>query len=385
MTHLDIHILQSVPFANLNRDDTGSPKTAFFGGVPRIRISSQAQKRPTRLDLGAKLHNDDPVTLSRRHVEHLIEILLELGQNATDAENLAKVALKDSNKGFPKAKSKAKDEENDAVEAGDESSRILMFLTESQYRDLATYAAANSEALLAVDWAKKDPADKEFKAHRTALEAIIAEPRGLVRLFGRMLAHLPSANTDSAIQVAHALTVHEAIPEPDYLTAVEDMPQPGEGQGAGGIFAADFASGTFYRYASINLNTLQINGMTHEEAVELACAAASSFVTSLPKGKQTATAAQVRPDVVVLQVRDNPVNLVNAFEAPIKPGAGGYLGRAAEGLGAHASSLADSFDEHPLASALVTTLTGDARDALESAFGSAGSLNSALTAVRQAL
>lgn len=376
MTYLDIHCLQSVPYANLNRDDTGSPKSAIFGGVPRIRVSSQAWKRPTRKALGAALEHDDTVSLSRRHVEHLAEILTAQGQSPESSAHLARVALKDGSKGFPKESTSA-----DSDREGNDSSRVLMFMTESQYQDLATYALANLEALSQATADKAD--DKAFKAHRAAMEAIIAEPRGLVRLFGRMLAHLPSANTDSAIQVAHALTVHEAIPEPDYLTAVEDMPLQGEGQGAGGIFAADFASGTFYRYASINLNTLEANGMTHAEAVELACAAASAFVTALPSGKQTSTAAQVRPDVVVLQVRSNPVNLVNAFEKPVPSSSDGYLGKSAGLLAEHADRLASSFDEPALASALVSTLSDSS--ALTQSFGEPTSLQRALDSVRGSL
>jgi CRISPR system Cascade subunit CasC len=45
---LDVHALQTVPPSNLNRDDTGAPKTALYGGVPRARVSSQAWKRATR-------------------------------------------------------------------------------------------------------------------------------------------------------------------------------------------------------------------------------------------------------------------------------------------------------------------------------------------------
>ena len=39
-TYIDIHVLQSVPPSNLNRDDTGTPKTAFYGGVERARVLS---------------------------------------------------------------------------------------------------------------------------------------------------------------------------------------------------------------------------------------------------------------------------------------------------------------------------------------------------------
>lgn len=41
---LDIHVVQTVPPANINRDDTGSPKTAQYGGVTRARVSSQCWK-----------------------------------------------------------------------------------------------------------------------------------------------------------------------------------------------------------------------------------------------------------------------------------------------------------------------------------------------------
>ena len=39
---LQLHLLTVYPPANLNRDDTGRPKTALFGGAPRLRVSSQS-------------------------------------------------------------------------------------------------------------------------------------------------------------------------------------------------------------------------------------------------------------------------------------------------------------------------------------------------------
>ena len=33
--YLDLYALQSVPPSNINRDDTGSPKTAMYGGALR--------------------------------------------------------------------------------------------------------------------------------------------------------------------------------------------------------------------------------------------------------------------------------------------------------------------------------------------------------------
>ena len=42
---LQLHLLTAYGPSNLNRDDTGRPKSAIFGGVSRLRISSQSLKR----------------------------------------------------------------------------------------------------------------------------------------------------------------------------------------------------------------------------------------------------------------------------------------------------------------------------------------------------
>ncbi len=60
--YVDFHILQTVPPSCINRDDTGSPKTAVYGGVLRARVSSQAWKHAmraafaenTQLDVGKR-------------------------------------------------------------------------------------------------------------------------------------------------------------------------------------------------------------------------------------------------------------------------------------------------------------------------------------------
>ena len=39
-TFVDIHLIQSLPPSCVNRDDSGSPKSALYGGVRRLRVSS---------------------------------------------------------------------------------------------------------------------------------------------------------------------------------------------------------------------------------------------------------------------------------------------------------------------------------------------------------
>ena len=46
--YIDFHALQSTGPANLNRDDSGSPKSTVFGGTRRARVSSQSWKRAIR-------------------------------------------------------------------------------------------------------------------------------------------------------------------------------------------------------------------------------------------------------------------------------------------------------------------------------------------------
>ena len=48
--YVDLHVIQTVPPSCINRDDTGSPKTAVYGGATRARVSSQAWKREMRKD-----------------------------------------------------------------------------------------------------------------------------------------------------------------------------------------------------------------------------------------------------------------------------------------------------------------------------------------------
>src|SRR3954451_8566391 len=45
---VQLHLLTFYPPANLNRDDTGRPKTAVVGGAERLRVSSQSIKRAVR-------------------------------------------------------------------------------------------------------------------------------------------------------------------------------------------------------------------------------------------------------------------------------------------------------------------------------------------------
>ncbi len=90
MRHLELHMLQSVPVACLNRDDLGSPKTAFFGGAQRARVSSQCWKRAVREYARELCPQGFAGERTKLVVEPLRHALQDLGLNADKAGDGAK-------------------------------------------------------------------------------------------------------------------------------------------------------------------------------------------------------------------------------------------------------------------------------------------------------
>ncbi|APE38299.1 type I-E CRISPR-associated protein Cas7/Cse4/CasC [Nocardia mangyaensis] len=299
---VDIHILQTVPPSNINRDDTGSPKTAVYGGVRRARVSSQAWKRATRKMFGELV---DPTTLGVR-TKRVVELVAErIGDAVDDPTAAAATVIKDAGIKLekPTAKKKGKDEEPADPADQLEQSKYLLFLSATQIDRLAQ---------LAIDAAHTGTTDKAAaKAAAHGADSID------VALFGRMVADSTDLNVDAAAQVAHALSVHSVNNEFDYFTAVDDR-APEDNAGAGMIGVVEFNSSTLYRYATVNVDQLA-NNLGDKEATTVAVANfLTAFVRSMPTGKQNTFANRTLPDAVVISVRtDQPVNLVTAFESPV--------------------------------------------------------------------
>ncbi|MFF2396321.1 type I-E CRISPR-associated protein Cas7/Cse4/CasC [Nocardia sp. NPDC058114] len=300
---VDVHILQTVPPSNINRDDTGSPKTAVYGGVRRARVSSQAWKRATRTMFRELV---DPATLGVR-TKRVVELVAERIGNAVDdpAEAAAKV-IKEAGIKLEKPTAKKKGKDDEPADPADqlEQSKYLLFLSATQINRLAQ---------LAIDTANTGTTDKAAaKAAANGADSID------VALFGRMVADSTDLNVDAAAQVAHALSVHSVNNEFDYFTAVDDR-APEDNAGAGMIGVVEFNSSTLYRYATVNVDQLEKN-LGDKEATAVAVANfLTAFVRSMPTGKQNTFANRTLPDAVVISVRtDQPVNLVTAFESPVE-------------------------------------------------------------------
>lgn len=307
---VDIHAIQSVGPNNLNRDLNGSPKTATFGGVRRARVSSQAWKRPMRLDFREKYSPENLGIRTKRVVELLANEIIEQDDSLKDEAVEIAMAV------FTAAGIKIdvpKVAKGESPKISDFVSKYLIFLSSAQMEAAAATAiAAYYEG--GVDAVKK--LKKELKANlKQDLSVDLA-------LFGRMVAEDPDLNVDATCQVAHALSTHQVGTEFDFFTAVDDEKQRADetDAGAGMMGTVEFDSATFYRYATINATALARQLGSNEAAVKAIEGFVDVFVTSLPTGKQNTFAAHSLPSAVVVSVRnDRPVSWVGAFERPVYP------------------------------------------------------------------
>jgi CRISPR system Cascade subunit CasC len=327
---IDIHILQTVPPSNLNRDDTGSPKTAVYGGVRRSRVSSQAWKRATRVAFNAGLDRGDLGVRTRRIVELLAdEITARASELADRAEELAIATFKEVGIDTKPPKKDA------TAEAS-----YLVFLSRHQIVALAEAA---------IEAAGTDDVAKALK--HVNVKALADRSHSIdIALFGRMVAEQTDLNVDAAAQVAHAISVHPVETEFDYFTAVDDFLDDDE-TGAGMIGTVEFNSATLYRYATLDVDRLNDNlgdPAATRRAVE---AFVQAFVRSMPTGKQTTFANRTLPEAVVVLVRDSqPINLVGAFEQPIyESERAGRVKQASDVLVSEATEIERAYSEHPVA------------------------------------
>jgi CRISPR system Cascade subunit CasC len=323
--HIDIHIVQSVPPSNINRDDTGSPKTAIYGGVRRARVSSQAWKRATRRDFSDYLDTSELGVRTKRAVTLLAERIVALAPEIDpDSATDRAIAALEAAKFKVKAGRKAKDGEQPLTE-------YLMFFSNVQLDRLAELAAAAEDGKVSA---------------RDAKAALDQDHSVDVSLFGRMVANDADLNVDAACQVAHSLSTHAVATEFDYYTAVDDK-NPDEETGAGMIGTIEFDSATLYRYATINVGTLKENLGDPTATARAVEAFVRSFVTSMPTGKQNTFANRTVPDAVVVLARpDRPVNLVGAFEDAVR-GKGGFVAASCAALASHANDVDSAFGSLP--------------------------------------
>lgn len=288
--YVDLSVLQTVPSSNINRDDTGAPKTALYGGVTRARVSSQSWKKAVRDEF--KQDNVSAGTRTKQAANLLIAELKKLDASLDDEAALAKAV-----EIFKLAGIKIDTKKDNITGA-------LLLVSRGQIAKLAQYALDNEEL-------DKKEVKKVLKGDQSLDLA----------LFGRMVADNPELNVDASAQVAHAVSTHEVVPEYDYFTALDDE-QPDDTTGAAMLGTIDFNSATLYRYANVNMNEL-VHNLNAADAIKGTADFIKDFLLSMPTGKQNTFANKTLPSYVMVTIRrDTPVNLVSAFENPVTSNSG---------------------------------------------------------------
>lgn len=329
---IDIHILQSVPPSNMNRDDTGSPKTARFGGVTRARVSSQAWKKATR-DLFPSYLSEDVIGWRTKHVVDLISECAAIKRPDLDIDKLDEASAKALGA--------------TGIKVTDKETGYLLFLSPGQVDGLAELAIGSIDSGTPVE--KKAAKDILNIKQRPTLNAVD------VALFGRMVADAPDLNVDAAVQVAHAISVGRAETEFDYFTALDDR-APEDNAGAAMIETTEFTSSTLYRYADIDVFHLCENLGSAKAACRGIEAFLRAFALSMPTGKQNSFANRTLPAAIIVELRETqPVSLVNAFEKPVVATVEkSQTERACEELIAQESAIDEAFGITPKETLVVT-------------------------------
>lgn len=330
-TLIEIHALQNFAPSNLNRDDTGAPKDAIFGGVRRARVSSQCLKRSVR-EYFKQQNGEWVASRTKRLVDELIQRVTPklANEKSNSAENIKKaVVAAISCLGNGKKQVKVDKESK---------TDVLLFLSPLEIDALESAIVTSFGELL-----KAKPNDGVIKAINDSVDGENKARLSIdVALFGRMLAVMPEKNQYAACQVAHAISTHGVDREFDFYTAVDDR-KPEETTGADMMGTVEFNSACFYRYAVVDWDKLVAN---LQGDVELAAkglrAFLDGFVVAEPTGKQNTFAAHNPPEFVVAAVRHNtaPRNLANAFEVPVRVAKGQALTKiSAENLASKAKLL----------------------------------------------
>lgn len=328
---LDMHAIQVLPPSNVNRDDTGSPKTAVYGGVTRARVSSQAWKRAIREYFK---DNEGLQELGVRTLDparFIAQKMLKKHPGLSDEEALQKSVNVLKNAGFKLAKNKD----------GEMVLKALFFLGNKQAEELA------DAAFKGVDNASK-------------LKSILqSNPDIDIALFGRMLADDNQFNVDASSQVAHSISTHEVHTEYDYFTASDDLQKEGQ-SGAAMLDTTEFNSSTLYRYANVAVHEFmhQMND-DKETAIKALKLYVEAFANSMPSGKSNSFANQTLPQALLVVVRDDrPVNLASAFENPVKARKNGYVNESITRL-FDESEKVTKFVHKPLAAFCVLAEEGE--------------------------
>jgi len=300
-TFLQLHLLTAYPPSNLNRDDTGRPKTVEFGGAPRLRVSSQSLKRAWRTSPEFAARVGERVgKRTQRLGEAVLKRLTDGGMAPGDALETARQIA------GVFGKLEDKDDKPAYI-------KQLAFVSPEEFQ------RAHELADRALQGEKIEPSDASLLGK--------SDGAADIAMFGRMLADSPAYNREAAVQVAHALTTHRAAVEDDYYVAVDDLKNATDHDDVGTSFIGvqEYGSGLFYLYACVDCDLLARNlGGDAALARDALDALISCAATVSPRGKQASFASRARASFVMAERgAQQPRSLAAAFLKPVTAGSDG--------------------------------------------------------------
>lgn len=310
---IQLHVLTSYAPANLNRDDTGRPKTALMGGALRLRVSSQSLKRAWRTsDLFESAVGNHLGKRTRLLGKDVYDAMLTQGVEQQRALEWARqIAAAFGSLEVDKLEPKKK-KAGDEGEAEPEVKKLL------QIKEIIHISPAERQAALqlAGNCAQRGTGPVADELKLLSKEGTAVD----VSMFGRMLASANAFNVDAAVQVAHAFTVHRAEVEDDYFSAVDDLD---DDTGAAHINERGYGAGLFYLYVCINRSLLQENLHGDKALADKAIASLLESITKVsPTGMQNSFASRAYAAYVLAEKgAQQPRSLSQAFLKPVRGGA----------------------------------------------------------------
>lgn len=308
---VEIHMLKNFQPTNLNRDDTGAPKTCMFGGVQRGRISSQCLKHSWRTsDLLKEAVGERNIGIRTRKLPDLIAEKLEGYGVQEEFISVIRTAVT----GFGTKEGK---------ETKDEKTAQVIAYSPDDIQAITELILKKLESCKTVKEVEKIKAKElqEIMGKNTKRSVTLD-----MALFGRMVTSDAFADVEASMQVAHAISTNKVFMESDYFTAVDDLISGSETEtGSAMIGDIDYNSSCYYIYASLDTDKLRENLRYCEDADEIMQKIVPVMLETItrtnPSGKQNSFAGHSLPSAILVECKDKhiPVSYANAFEVPVKP------------------------------------------------------------------
>ena len=329
---IQIHTLRDYSTALPNRGQDGLAKRTIYGGIERQRISSQSFKATMRDNLTLVRVGEKGAIVS----DTMKDLAERLGLSMS-----VRSALIGDRKLVPALRSRDFSEDH----AKDWSAAVMgLWRAEGAKVESDTplvigekEIAALADACHALHKAKQKPTDlrklidssRELgKASSKAQDAIksmraVQSNAGIDgALFGRFATGIALNNVDSAVHVAHLVTVHPLFSVTDFFS-VQDQLKTGEGEDRGGshIDTAELTSGLFYGYVVVDTGQLDSNfsELSAQQRADIVGWLVRAVAQVEPAAKLGSTAPYSGLRELVVEIgRRQPRSLIGAFERPVE-------------------------------------------------------------------